>query len=428
MTNPYLPREPRHDPAPFLSILPSDLHYILGTYYLDFDTLLALRQTCRSMYTVLTPDVVRRVRARLIQRSLEMEKEQFRAYRSIYPRQRLGHIWDLLYAAFDFRLVERPVKELTCYGCLEIKPLWCFVEKMSNRGTGLGAKFAQDRMCKDCMRQYRDIEGRWYKDNWVKKSDMVRKFSRGRRVRQWIFEGRPLVNPDEEIGVCANCGSGSFELWWGCVSCFELEEKRRRDLDLGGLTRLQRKIFDVVDSWRVRIEIKERQRHAAGSRRRRKSLSVPNVTWTGSFSDRKAALIEWKESKGKSKSEPLSRGGYSHGSSGCNGSRTPQPDLPWRAINQIPLPNNRRELRCSSCWVPNCPRRTYMLGLAYEGPLPMERWCEGCQRDYEERHARKEELKMRKAMRNDEANGISGDGWLDGLELGRLFDDQEGQG
>ncbi|EXJ79861.1 hypothetical protein A1O3_08146 [Capronia epimyces CBS 606.96] len=385
-------------------------------HYLDFDTLLALRQTCRAMYSLLTPDIVRRVRSSFIQTSLKSEEEQFRAYRTVNPRQRLGHLWDLLYAAFDFRLVERPANELRCYGCLEAKPLWCFVERMSNRGTGLGAKFAQDRMCKDCMRRYRDIEGRWYKENWVKKSDMVRKVSRGRRIRQWAFEGQSLVNPEEEIGVCAKCGSGTFELWWGCVACFEREEKRRQDQDLQELNGLHRKIVNVVEAWRMRGEMNERQHQAAGARRTRKWFFVPGIAWKGSFSDRKAALVEWKDSKSKIHHHKHLSGGPGP-DTGRRGSH-------WRAVDQIPLPKNRRELRCSSCWVPNCPRRTYLLGLAYEGPLPKERWCAGCQQDHEVRHARKEERKLRKASADANAEGVFGDGWPDGLELGSLFDEQ----
>jgi hypothetical protein len=400
----------------FLAILPHDVHYLLATRYLDFDALLALRQTCRTLYTILTPSLVRRIRSKLVKESLENEMHQYRDYRSIYPRQRLGHLWDLLYAAFDFRLIERPARELRCYGCLEIKPLWCFVERMSNRGTGLGAKSAKDRMCKDCMRRYRDIEGEWWKENWVKKSDTVRKISKSRRLRRWMLQGGSLVNPSEEIGVCASCGSGTFELWWGCVPCFELEEQRRREedmMDFDGVT--ERRIVDFLETWRVRKEAKRRKKQASRDRRSRRWW-IPNlgIGFGGNIADRRAALLEWKDGKGATKLNT----GPSTGSSKPGNNK----DGPWRALDQIPLPKNRREARCSSCWVPNCPRRMYMVGLAYERPLPQDRWCPSCQLDYEQRHASKRERRARaKARWNREAEGIFGASWDDGL--GALFEE-----
>ncbi|OQV02079.1 hypothetical protein CLAIMM_07330 [Cladophialophora immunda] len=372
----------------FLSILPRDLHFLLATTFVDFDTLLALRQTCRSLYETLPTDVVRRVRSKMVKESLDNEAEQYREYRSIYPRQRLGHLWDLLYAAFDFRLIERPARELRCYGCLEEKPLWCFVERMSNRGTGLGAKFAQNRLCKDCMRRYRDIEGEWWKENWVKKSDMVRKSSKGRRLRRWMLEGRSLVNPDEEIGVCSSCGSSTFELWWGCVPCFELEEQRRREEDLMEIDGLERKFAEVMETWRGRKRVTRRRRHASHDRRGRKWWATSFI-FAGGLADRKAALIEWKENKDSKKS-------------GSGTTKAYHQDSRWHALDQIPLPKSRREARCSSCWVPNCPRRTYILGLAYERPLPRERWCAGCKQEFDQRLARKGYRKWRMKMSNNE--------------------------
>jgi hypothetical protein len=391
----------------------------LATRYLDFDSLLALRQTCTTLYSLLTPALVRRVRYKIVKSSLEVEAAQYYNYRSAYPRQRLGHLWDLLYAAFDFRLIERPARELRCYGCLEVKPLWNFVERMSNRGTGLGAKSARNRMCKDCMRRFRDIEGEWWKENWIKKSDTVRKTSASHRVRRWMLEGGSLVNPDQEIGVCSSCGSGTFELWWGCVSCFELEEQRRREEDIMDFEgALERKLVDWLESWRVRREAKRRKKLANRDRRsttRKWWLPRFNVEFGGNMADRKAALVEWKDSKSGQKS------GSQAGTAWPSWRGDPPP---WRALEQIPLPKNRREARCSSCWVPNCPRRTYILGLAYERPLPPDRWCPDCQVEYNQRHARREERKLALKARNEhKANnsGIFSDEWKDGL--GSLFDE-----
>ncbi|KAL2419976.1 hypothetical protein ABEF95_009731 [Exophiala dermatitidis] len=267
-----------HPAAPFLSLLPVDLHHVLATDYLDFNALLSLRRTCRAMYHLLSPDLVRQVRSGIIERSLASEAEQIRAYRSVCRQQRISHhLWELLYAVFDPRLIGRPAKELMCYGCLETKPLYAFVEKMSNRGTGLGAKFARDRMCKDCMRRHRDIEGRWYKENWVQKSDMVRKVGKCRRIRRWALQGQSLVNPEQEIGICAKCGSGTFELWWGCVACFETEEKRRRTLDLQDFGAVGRKVVGALEAVRTGMEAVRRHRLAASARSGRRGRRIPEV-------------------------------------------------------------------------------------------------------------------------------------------------------
>lgn len=414
--------------SPLLLKLPNDLHYLLVTNYLDFESLLALRQTCRAMHDILTPVLIRRIRAKFVQESLEEESRKYTEYRTNYPRQRFGHLWDLLYAAFDFRLIERPAKELPCYGCLQTKPLWSFVERMSNRGTGLGAKYAPNRMCKDCMRRYRDIEGEWWKENWVKKSDIVRKTTRSRRFRRWMFEGRSLLNPEEEVGVCALCGSGSFELWWGCVSCFELEEQRRRQEDMMDFEGMERKIVDLLETWRVKKKMKNRKRHASRDRRPRKKWWIPrslSFEFAGNMADRKAALMEWKENKSNQKPS-LSSTTTATSTSGVTR------DAQWHALSQIPLSKNRREARCSSCWVPNCPRRMYILGLAYERPLPKERWCPDCQDEFDRRHARKKERQQR--MKNTRAEGSQvtadktgifsdAEGWDGGL--GCLFEDSE---
>lgn len=426
--SPTQPLQPRRHPtlrqsSPFLTIIPHDLHYVLAVNYLDFDTLLSLRQTCRTMHTLLAPQLVRRVRSAVIQDSLNLEEQQFKSYRSIYPRQRLGHLWDLLYYAFDFRLIERPASKLPCYGCLETKPLWAFVERMSIKGTGLGARYARDRMCKDCMHRYRHIEGFWWKENWVKKSDTVRKSTRTNRIKRWVVHGGSLVNPDQEVGICSSCGCGSFELWWGCKDCFELEECYRREQDLEDFFGWQRKVVDMLESWRVRKESKRRNRIARRERSRggnrwwTLNFDRSNWEWEGGVNDRLASLLEWTEHKAQSKSPNAT----SRTSTTTEASKSSA--QPWRAIDQIPLPENRRVSRCSSCWVPNCPRRTYMLGLAYERYLPQDRWCKGCQADFEARRARRRQRCQSSRPRHSGGTPVDifSDGWLDGLS--DLFDD-----
>jgi len=390
--------------SPFLGRLPADLGYHLAINYLDFDSLLSLRQTCRHMHELLSAELVRRIRTGLVQDFLAAEEQQLEDYRAIHPRQRLGHFWDLFYAAFDFRLVERPAKELRCYGCLEVKPLWCFVERMTTRGTGLGARFAQNRMCKDCMRRYRNIEGIWWKENWVKKSETVRKSGKLQRFRRWVLEGQSLVNPQEEIGVCCACGTGSFELWWGCATCFELEEARRREEELATFSGLTRKLVDAVDAWQVDRELRRRKRSGRGDRRssRKWWRFRFGISWEGGLAERREALVEWK----KSRTQPADP---RH-----DGRRSAELDRnPWRAIDQLPLSRDRREARCCGCWIPNCPRRTYMLGMVYEGSLPKERWCKSCREEHDQRNAKRGESGI--------GNSITDD-WFDGF--GNLFDER----
>lgn len=427
-----IPIATHHERSPFLAILPHDIHFRLAVHYVDFDTLLALRQTCTTMYDLLNPDLVHRVRSEFVQKSLDLEIKRFREYRTIYPRQRLGALWDLLYAAFDFRLIERPAKELRCYGCLEVKPLWCFVERMSNKGTGLGAKSARDRVCKDCMQRYRDVEGQWWKENWVKKSETVRKSNRRTRVKRWALEGRSLMNPDEEIGVCSCCGSGTFELWWGCVACFELEEKRRRDEDLMEFAGVERKLINAIESWQARRFVKHRRsQHGRGERTSRRWW-LPrmdlNLHWEGGLAERRDALLEWKDRRNQNISATSAGGGTgpSRRTWGTGGAKmalgdgeTPR----WRAAEQIPLPKSHREARCSTCWIPNCPRRMYELGLAYERILPCEHWCSDCQQSFETRHSRKREVNRRRRVPNPDAGGIFGESWNDGF--GTLFEGEE---
>jgi hypothetical protein len=312
--------------------------------------------------------------------------------------------------------MERPAKYLRCYGCLEVKPLWCFVERMSNRGTGLGAKSAKDRMCKACMRRYRDIEGQWWRENWIKKRDVVVRTSRSRRLRQWVLLGESLVNPEEDVGVCSSCGSSAFELWWGCVSCFELEERRRREEDalvFDGV--IQRKIVDFLEAWLVRKEAKRRKRQSSSRDRRARRSWLPglSVNVGGSVADRRAALMEWKDNKASQK-----RSGTGASKPGGTQAST------WKALDQIPLPKSRMEARCPSCWVPNCPHRAGMPRPVYARPLPRERWCPACQAEYNQRHGRRE-TRISSGMKptvNPTTTDIFSDEWIDD-GLARLFDD-----
>lgn len=296
--------------------LPSDLICIL-TQHLNWNSLLALRSTCSSLYALLNDDYLSLLRHNLILASLTTESLALSNYRLTHPRTPQGHLWDLFYAAFEWQLLERPAKALTCYGCLEVKPLHAFVERMSTRGTGLGGRKASQRRCKDCMRRGLSIAGVWWRDHWVRKAEIKRRRGRGERAWAWLLQHRGReeleeeVKPGDEVGVCTVCGTAQFELFWGCAGCFEKEEERRRRQEWGllGLERADgaemegwvRWVLERADNYRGRKEKRRRRRYTrraeGGGRwysvRRLMGWMAGNETWTGSWGERVEALVEY---------------------------------------------------------------------------------------------------------------------------------------
>jgi hypothetical protein len=82
----------------------------------------------------------------------------------------------------------------------------------------------------------------------VRKRDVRRRKGRGERAWGWLVHhqddevGRKQnVKLGEEVGVCCVCGTGQFELFWGCAGCFEKEEERGGwGIDMGRETRRSR--------------------------------------------------------------------------------------------------------------------------------------------------------------------------------------------
>lgn len=410
-----------NDTVSSLLSLPPDLILTL-TSHLSWNGLLALRSTCSPLYNLLNSHYLTILRHNLILTSLTTESLALASYRLSHPRSPRGQLWDLFFAAFEWQLLERPAKHLTCYDCLELKPLNAFVERMSSRGTGLGGPKASQRRCKDCMRRNISIAGIWWREHWVRKADTKRQRGRGERAwyrllhrEQQSQQGN--IKPGEEVGVCTMCGTGQFELFWGCAGCFEKEEDRRRKQEwaLLGIERADdaevegwvRWVLERAENHRGRKEKRRRKRFArraegAGnwwSVRRLLGWMSGNRAWAGTWGDRVEALVEylhgpdyqlhsrrrghdddddltgdigavtvWDHRSSKAKTE----------ASGEQVAWQAQIQHEWKAVEQIPLKKDRRETRCTLCWVPTS-RPSYTPGMAHELRLSLERCCEDCQ-------------------------------------------------
>ena len=71
--------------------------------------------------------------------------------------------------------------------------------------------------------------------------------------------------------------------------------------------------------------------------------------------------------------------------------------------NHICLPSPRREVRCWRCWRAKRSRRRrrYDNGMAYGFPLPKERWCDGCQAEHARFVAMRREKKKRREVQEE---------------------------
>ena len=383
-------------PTSNLVSLPPELLLHL-TNFLSFNALLSLRSTCHDLHNLLDPSHLVNHRNTITSNLLASERTQIHDYRHSHPRQPFSHLWDLFYAAFEWQLQERPAKELICYGCLETKPLHSFVERMSSRGTGLGGKLATHRRCKECFRRFYAIEGGWWREHWIRKSEHRKHRSRMERVSRWVTHGDSLidnVSRGSEVGICACCGGRQSELWWGCKGCFDKEERTRRREDNEVATILNDSdalsdgerclvwLIERAENWRSQRDRRKRRRNTRRAeqgrwwrRMWRSVLCGGTLSWEGSWEGRVEALVE------------LLTGTTAKQNASCEDLDTTVVDVTdvketeWKPLEQTPLKKDRREARCSICWVPTCSKKTFMLGLAYETKLPFERWCGDCQRE-----------------------------------------------
>ncbi|KPI42596.1 uncharacterized protein AB675_9681 [Cyphellophora attinorum] len=408
--------------------LPDDLIYHLSDH-LTYNTLLALRSTCHKLHNVLTVDHVTTIRTRFILNCLADEAVQRAEYRRIHPRYGRDTLWDLFSIAFEWQLLERPVSELRCYGCLEVKPLRMFVERMSCKGTGLGGRLARQRRCKDCMRQHMFIAGTWWREHWLRRSEMVRRAGAVERHVSRLVRGKslPKVAKGEEVGICVECGTGQFELYWGCAMCFEKEQltRRREEWSMMGFEDTEelegwvKWVLQKHESWTGRRDKRRKQRFARRAESGGKWWNVRryavwmgiDVRWKGSWAERVESLVDHLEESYQRRAAQRLQGSSGAGhsiveaggedaadSDEIDGRHPPSqgeliensqnpPRRDWRPTDEITdpthpfynivhhrandpalnatnkKPRDRLEVRCAMCWTPSCRRRRCLGGL-----------------------------------------------------------------
>jgi hypothetical protein len=170
----------------FLDI-PADLHYLIISRFLPWQSILTLRQTCKYFSTLLEPRTMRHMRRRIIRRLLQDEERAKRVWKA--------PMWQIAsFAGYD-----GPLLGLNCYLCLtELQPFE-FVRSQTMWSFGVAASCAANRCCKTCgLRHGRVLYGSWLLDTKRK---------------------------------CAQCGDKYITTWWGCVGCFEKERRRRQRED-----------------------------------------------------------------------------------------------------------------------------------------------------------------------------------------------------
>ena len=251
----------------------------------------------------------------------------------------------------------------------------------------------------------------------MRKSEHRKRRGRGERVVRWITRGDSLVETvqrGEEVGVCACCGGRQSELWWGCVGCFEEEEKRGRMLyaeEVGGYLPGSRTGFtgwlcEKGGVWQSKRAARQRRRYTRrmeeGRWYRRMWRSTRRggiLRWEGSWEGRVEALVELLQGSGtgeyttaKDNSSDEYLDSRKNDAEGIRDDGKEE----WNPLHQVPLKKDRREARCSYCWVPRKKNVISMLGLAWETDMPFEQWCGDCQRESVEKKEMRKWIKERR--------------------------------
>lgn len=379
-----------------LVALPDDILTYLVRHHLPFNTLMALRRTCHQFHCLIDTSIISRVRERVIQDLLKDEAAGMAKYRETNPCHRFSRYWTGFLFSLDYtlrRLGDHPATELICYGCLETLPIWRFVERMSTNGTGWGGKLARQRRCKDCMRRLRFVGGVWWKENWVAKRDVIRCRTRREKMRG-LFErshtGLRDLTRSEQEGVCHSCGTTEEELWWGCSECYEVEMRARSDdrinyWDMGlfngrngeakNRKRCVAAMENVLSHWeiwtRAQREANRRIKDDVGRRRENRRRTVDESC--REVRERSGHQISWETSNGAMISQRQSEGSYQ-----------------WKPFDEVPLPTDRWESRCATCWVPTVRKHWGDLSVVYDWKWPSPWMCKHCQKDHAEHEARKQ--------------------------------------
>lgn len=308
----------------------------------------------------------------------------------------------------------------------------------------MGRSRAVERWCKPCGLQHGKIRhGKWIEEVSYGVDDQFR--------YQNVMGGElKLKNP------CVSCPPkdhyGDQPVWWGCVGCFEKEEKRlqkqdserRRDVR-GHCSKVKRGVkafvkpenlrdFGQEVRWWCRANVgwhamvrqgwsfywwaKDESLVARASRtcgRVGRVLDPRQMQEPGQKLGRKAkravgAVLDLgkknKEKGGSSNTGDEMSTAFVEGCIiCCAAARDPtlvvidvDPTPPKAASlqqqqqqqqhhhnhNHFHIPSPHREVRCWRCWRAKRSRRRrrYDDGMAYDSPLPQDRWCGGCQAEH----------------------------------------------
>ncbi len=449
--------QPQFSSTPPLSFLalPSDIHHLILTSYLPYDSIVALRSASSQFHSLIPPATLKRLRQNVISQLLTDE----RALLKKWLPQPYG------------RWSGRPNSHMNCYSCLQSLPTTQFFAYQVGQSRGLGRKRAAERWCKPCGLKYGKIShGRWIDEVSYSTDDQL-------RYETVMGEELTLKNP------CVTCPEkdryDGQRVWWGCVDCFEKEEKklqkqdseRRRDLrrhcsrvkrgakafvepeylhELGHATwrwmrtRLGwhatvRRGYNVY--WWARDESLLRKACRTCGRVGR-VLDPRQMQEPGERLGRKAkravgAVFELAKKNQKKDESGAADGDGTSTTSGedCVICCTEAVD-PSRPKTVAPsshrnrhhhcVTSPHREVRCWRCWRAKRSRRRrrYDDGLAFGAPLRKERWCNGCQTEHEsfvalkreknqraqERERREHEMKRRLRREKKEENEREGEG------------------
>jgi hypothetical protein len=445
---------------PHLSFLglPSDIHYLILTSYLPYDSIVALRSTSSYFHFLIPPSTLKRLRQNVVSMLLADERALLKKW---LPEP---------YGRYN----GRPTSHMTCYSCLQSLPITDFFAAQVTQSRALGRKRARSRWCKSCGQKYGTIgHGRWMDEISFGADEQL-------RYESVMGEELKIKNP------CTTCQPkhryDGQHVWWGCVGCFEKEERRIQKEDSERRRDIRRHCSNVKHGVQAFVEpnnLRERGREArwwlrstlgwhalvrAGYSvywwardeslltrtcrvcgRLGRVLDPRKMQEPGQKLGRKAkravgAVLEIAKKDKKHESSTAerfdasilalesciiccdstgdTRAVESDAHPAEQKALTTQPQ--HHDHNHVHIPAPRHEVRCWRCWRAKRSRRRrrYDDGMAYGLPLPRDRWCDGCQAEHRKFVTIRRERKEREdaAQENDKPKMEEVD-----IDLGALF-------
>ena len=202
-------------------------------------------------------------------------------------------------------------------------------------------------------------------------------------------------------GVCTVCGRRRSDLYWGCVGCFENEEKR-----------LQDRANEAAQIGRQKIRSRLAEKALGAAWRLEDWLAdLRNKRWVWMWSNeyknmKRAKLHERLRKKAREEYKKRRSHDWSHSSQASALESGNQLDgagqhsyvtIQAQARERLCLNLRRREVRCGPCWTPDHSHRSrFDGGLARDGQLQYDRWCIPCKEERENTLIDRVERKQRK--------------------------------